>query len=237
MRKPPKRSRPFGAHCNIIGIPGLHPVARLRGMEPTEGGIGMFLYKLDLQGFKSFVDKTSIDFGHGITGIVGPNGCGKTNVSDAIRWVMGEQSARQLRGDSMEDVIFNGCPTRKPVGLAEVHLTFRNDRGILPTEFTEVTVSRKVFRSGMSEYFLNKQPCRLKDIRDLLSDTGMGSHAYSVIERQMVDHVLSDNSGHRRVLFGGGAGVTKKKAGQKEGRAQRQGPGGGPTRLNDNPVA
>ena len=141
----------------------------------------MFLDRLELQGFKSFVDKTVVQFGGGITGVVGPNGCGKTNVSDAIRWVLGEQSAKLLRGDSMEDVIFNGCPTRKPVGMAEVHVTFRNDRGILPTEFDEVTVSRRVFRSGMSEYYLNKTPCRLRDIRDLFFDTGMGSHAYSVI--------------------------------------------------------
>src|SRR5436309_70156 len=161
----------------------------------------MFLNKIELQGFKSFVDKTEILFGGGITGVIGPNGCGKTNVSDAIRWVMGEQSARQLRGDSMEDVIFSGSPKRKPLGLAEVHITLRNDRGVLPTEYSEVTISRRVFRSGMSEYFLNKTPCRLKDIRDLFFDTGMGSHAYSVIERQMVDHVLSDNSAHRRALF------------------------------------
>ena len=176
----------------------------------------MFLYKIELQGFKSFVDKTDLVFGDGITGVIGPNGCGKTNVSDAIRWVMGEQSARQLRGDSMEDVIFNGCPSRKPLNLAEVHLTFKNDRGILPTEFSEVTISRRVFRSGVSEYFLNKTACRLKDIRDLFFDTGMGSHAYSVIERSMVDHVLSDNSGHRRFLFEEASGITKYKARKKE---------------------
>jgi chromosome segregation protein len=176
----------------------------------------MFLSRLELQGFKSFVDKTELQFGDGITGVIGPNGCGKTNVSDAIRWVMGEQSARQLRGDSMEDVIFNGCPTRKPLGLAEVHLTFKNDRGILPTEFTEVTVSRRVFRSGMSEYFLNRTPCRLKDIRDLFFDTGMGSHAYSVIERSMVDNILSDNTGHRRFLFEEASGITKYKSRKRE---------------------
>src|SRR5437762_4743051 len=176
----------------------------------------MFLYKLELQGFKSFVDKTALTFGDGITGVIGPNGCGKTNVSDAIRWVMGEQSAKQLRGDSMEDVIFNGAPGRKPLGMAEVHLSFRNDRGILPTEFSEVTISRRVFRSGLSEYFINKNACRLKDIRDLFYGTGMGSHAYSVIERHMVDHVLSDNSGHRRFLFEEASGITKYKARKKE---------------------
>uniref|UniRef100_A0A832I477 Chromosome segregation protein SMC n=1 Tax=Eiseniibacteriota bacterium TaxID=2212470 RepID=A0A832I477_UNCEI len=193
----------------------------------------MFLHRLEIQGFKSFVDRTEVRFGDGITGVIGPNGCGKTNVSDAIRWVMGEQSAKQLRGDSMEDVIFNGCPTRKPLGLAEVHLTFKNDRGILPTEFTEVTVSRRVFRSGMSEYFINKTPCRLRDIRDLFFDTGMGSHAYSVIERQMVDHVLSDNSGHRRFLFEEASGITKYKARKKEALAKLDATEGDLVRLND----
>ncbi|MEK7329424.1 MAG: AAA family ATPase, partial [Candidatus Eisenbacteria bacterium] len=193
----------------------------------------MFLYKLELQGFKSFVDKTELTFGDGITGVIGPNGCGKTNVSDAVRWVMGEQSAKLLRGDSMEDVIFNGAPGRKPLGLAEVHLTFKNDRGILPTEFSEVTISRRVFRSGLSEYFLNKTPCRLRDIRDLFFDTGMGSHAYSVIERSMVDHVLSDNSGHRRFLFEEAAGITKYKARKREALSKLDATEGDLTRLND----
>src|SRR5262245_48826984 len=193
----------------------------------------MFLYKLELQGFKSFVDKTSLTFGDGITGVIGPNGCGKTNVSDAIRWVMGEQSAKQLRGDSMEDVIFNGAPSRKPLGMAEVHLTFKNDRGILPTEFSEVTISRRVFRSGLSEYFINRTPCRLKDVHDLFFDTGMGSHAYSVIERSMVDHVLSDNSGHRRFLFEEAAGITKYKARKKETLSKLDATEGDLTRLND----
>ena len=193
----------------------------------------MFLHKLEIQGFKSFVDKTDLQFGAGITGVIGPNGCGKTNVSDAIRWVMGEQSARQLRGDSMEDVIFNGSPRRKPLGMAEVHLTLKNDRGVLPTEYSEVTVSRRVFRSGMSEYFLNRTPCRLKDIRDLFFDTGMGSHAYSVIERQMVDHVLSDDSGHRRFLFEEASGITKYKARKKEALAKLEATEGDLTRLND----
>src|SRR5580765_5540774 len=193
----------------------------------------MFLQRLELQGFKSFVDKTRVEFGEGINGVVGPNGCGKTNVSDAIRWVMGEQSAKQLRGDSMEDVIFNGCPTRKPVGMAEVHITFRNDRGLLPTEFSEVMISRRVFRSGVSEYFLNKTPCRLKDIRDLFFDTGMGSHAYSVIERAMVDNILSDTTGHRRFLFEEASGITKYKARKKEALNKLDATEGDLTRLND----
>src|SRR6266705_1789183 len=193
----------------------------------------MFLHKIELKCFKSFVDKTELTFGEWISGVIGPNGCGKTNVSDAIRWVMGEQSAKQLRGDSMEDVIFNGCPSRKPLNLAEVHLTFKNDRGLLPTAFSEVTISRRVFRSGMSEYFLNKAPCRLRDIRDLFFDTGMGSHAYSVIERSMVDHVLSDNSGHRRFLFEEASGITKYKARKKEALAKLEATEGDLTRLND----
>ncbi|MBI5171039.1 MAG: chromosome segregation protein SMC [Candidatus Eisenbacteria bacterium] len=193
----------------------------------------MFLYKLEIQGFKSFCDKTLLNFGDGITGVIGPNGCGKTNVSDAIRWVLGEQSAKQLRGDSMEDVIFNGCPTRKPLGMAEVHLTFKNDRGILPTEFSEVTISRRVFRSGMSEYFLNKTPCRLKDIKDLFFDTGMGSHAYSVIERQMVDNILSDNTNHRRFLFEEASGITKYKQRKTEALNKLDQTEGDLTRLND----
>jgi chromosome segregation protein len=193
----------------------------------------MFLYKLEIQGFKSFADRTELQFGDGITGVIGPNGCGKTNVSDAIRWVLGEQSAKQLRGDSMEDVIFNGCPTRKPLGMAEVHLTFKNDRGVLPTEFSEVTISRRVFRSGVSEYFLNKTPCRLRDIRDLFFDTGMGSHAYSVIERAMVDNILSDTTGHRRFLFEEASGITKYKQRKKEALNKLDATEGDLTRLND----
>ena len=193
----------------------------------------MFLYKLEIQGFKSFADRTELQFGDGITGVIGPNGCGKTNVSDAIRWVLGEQSAKQLRGDSMEDVIFNGCPSRKPLGMAEVHLTFKNDRGLLPTEFSEVTISRRVFRSGVSEYFLNKTPCRLRDIRDLFFDTGMGSHAYSVIERAMVDNILSDTTGHRRFLFEEASGITKYKQRKKEALNKLDATEGDLTRLND----
>src|SRR5215510_9802908 len=193
----------------------------------------MFLYKLEIEGFKSFCDRTDVVFGDGLTGVIGPNGCGKTNVPDAIRWLLGEHSAKQLRGDSMEDVIFNGSPRRKPLGLAEVHLTFKNDRGILPTEFSEVTISRRVFRSGVSEYFINKTPCRLKDVRDLFFDTGMGSHAYSVIERSMVDHVLSDNSGHRRFLFEEASGITKYKARKKEALNKLEATEGDLTRLND----
>ncbi len=176
----------------------------------------MFLTKLELHGFKSFVDSTDVTFGTGITAVVGPNGCGKTNISDAIRWVMGEQSAKQLRGEAMDDVIFNGSARRKPIGMAEVTLTMLNDKGILPTEYTSVEIGRRVYRSGVSEYVLNKQVVRLKDVKDLFFDTGMGSHAYSVIERSMVDNLLSDNTGHRRFLFEEASGITKYKQRKKE---------------------
>jgi chromosome segregation protein len=176
----------------------------------------LFLTKLELHGFKSFVDKTEVSFGNGITSIVGPNGCGKTNISDAIRWVMGEQSAKQLRGDAMDDVIFNGSARRKPIGMAEVTLTMKNDKGVLPTEYTEVEIGRRVYRSGQSDYLLNRQVVRLKDIRDLFFDTGMGSHAYSVIERQMVDNLLSDTTGHRRFLFEEASGISKYKQRKRE---------------------
>jgi chromosome segregation protein len=176
----------------------------------------VFLQKLEVHGFKSFVDRTEIRFGPGITVIVGPNGCGKTNITDAIRWVLGEQSAKQLRGETMEDVIFGGSLRRKPVGMAEVSLVLLNERGTLPTEYSEVQIGRRVYRSGASEYTLNKTPVRLRDVRDLFYGTGMGSHAYSVIERAMVDQVLSDSSGHRRFLFEEASGITKYKQRKRE---------------------
>ncbi|CUS98169.1 AAA family ATPase, partial [Candidatus Chrysopegis kryptomonas] len=142
----------------------------------------MYLSRLEIFGFKSFAHKVELKFNGGITAIVGPNGCGKTNIVDAIRWVLGEQRASVLRSDKMEDVIFNGTKDRKPLGMAEVSITIENTKGILPMEYSEVTITRRVFRSGESEYFLNKVPCRLKDIIDLFADTGMGANAYSVIE-------------------------------------------------------
>ena len=146
----------------------------------------MFLSKLEIFGFKSFANKTLINFNRGITGIVGPNGCGKTNIVDAIRWVLGEQRTTTLRSDKMENVIFNGTREKKPMGMSEVSLTLVNDQGVLPTEYTEVTITRRIFRSGESEYLLNKNICRLKDITNLFMDTGMGTNAYSFIELKMV---------------------------------------------------
>jgi len=171
----------------------------------------MYLSKIEIIGFKSFAQRTNLGFDSGVTAIVGPNGCGKTNIVDAIRWALGEQRYSTLRSDKMEDVIFNGTKSRKPLGLAEVSLTIENTRGILPTEYSEVTITRRVFRSGESEYLLNKVPCRLKDILDLFMDTGMGSDAYSVIELKMVESILSDKTDERRRLFEEAAGVTKYK--------------------------
>jgi chromosome segregation protein len=171
----------------------------------------MYLSKIEIIGFKSFAQRVNVNFDSGVTAIVGPNGCGKTNIVDAIRWALGEQRYSTLRSDKMEDVIFNGTKNRKPLGLSEVSLTIENTKGILPTEYSEVTITRRVFRSGESEYQLNKVPCRLKDILDLFMDTGMGSDAYSVIELKMVESILSDKTDERRRLFEEAAGVTKYK--------------------------
>jgi len=158
----------------------------------------------------------NLSFDVGLTAIVGPNGCGKTNVVDAIRWSLGEQKPSRLRSDKMEDVIFNGTKNRKPLGMAEVSLTIENTKNILPSEYKEVTITRRVYRSGESEYYLNKTLCRLKDIKDLFMDTGMGSDAYSVIELKMIETILSDKADERRRLFEEAAGVTKYKVRRKE---------------------
>jgi chromosome segregation protein len=175
----------------------------------------MYLSKLEIHGFKSFAQKTAVKFDNGVTGIVGPNGCGKSNIVDAIRWVLGEQKTAVLRSDKMENVIFNGTKNRKPLGMSEVSLTIENTKNILPTEYTEVTITRRLFRSGDSEYLLNKVPCRLKDINDLFMDTGMGPDAYSVIELKMIEEILSESPQDRRRLFEEAAGVTKYKQKRK----------------------
>ncbi len=171
----------------------------------------MFLSRLEIVGFKSFPERTEVRFGPGITGIVGPNGCGKTNILDAIRWVMGEQRPTLLRGGRMDEVIFNGAPGVGPVGMAEVSLTVENNRGILPVEYSEVVITRRLFRSGESEYLLNRVPCRLKDIVELFLDTGMGSHAYAVFQQTMIDALLSEKPEDRLGLFEEAAGVAKYK--------------------------
>lgn len=176
----------------------------------------MFLSKIELVGFKSFANKTTFKFNGGITAIVGPNGCGKTNVIDAVRWVLGEQKTSLLRSEVMENVIFNGSATRKPLGMAEVSITFENNKNILPTHFTEITISRRLFRNGDSHYLLNNTPCRLKDINELLMDTGVGPNSYSIIELKMIESLLNGNIEERRRLFEEAAGVTKFKFRRKE---------------------
>ena len=171
----------------------------------------MYLSKLEILGFKSFAQKTLVNFNNGVTSIVGPNGCGKTNIVDAIRWCLGEQRSGALRSDKMENVIFNGTSNKKPMGMAEVSLTIQNTKGILPTEFSEVTITRRIFRSGDSEYLLNKNLCRLKDITNLFMDTGIGANAYSVIELKMVETILSSKAEERRTMFEEAAGVNKYK--------------------------
>ncbi len=171
----------------------------------------MYLSKLEILGFKSFAQRTNVNFNSGITSIVGPNGCGKTNIVDAIRWCLGEQRSGALRSDKMENVIFNGTTSKKPMGMAEVSLIIENTKGILPTEFSEVTITRRIFRSGESEYLLNKNLCRLKDITNLFMDTGIGANAYSVIELKMVETILSNKAEERRTMFEEAAGVNKYK--------------------------
>lgn len=171
----------------------------------------MYLKRLDIQGFKSFAEKINLEFNNGITSVVGPNGSGKSNIADAIRWVLGEQSIKTLRGSKMEDVIFAGTEHRKPLGFAEVSITLDNSDSALPIEFGEVTVTRRVFRSGESEYLINKTPCRLKDITELFLDTGIGRDGYSVIGQGRVDEILSTRSEDRRHIFEEASGIMKYK--------------------------
>ncbi len=176
----------------------------------------MFLKSLTLHGFKSFADKTHFEFHKGVTGIVGPNGCGKSNVVDAIRWVLGETSAKALRGEEMADVIFNGTDKRKPVGLAEVILTMADCEKALGVDYNEVAICRRVFRDGRSEYRLNGTVCRLKDINDLFSGTGIGRQAYSIMAQGQIDMLLSSKPEDRRMVFEEAAGITKFKGQKKE---------------------
>ena len=171
----------------------------------------MRLSHLEIIGFKSFSTRLKVKFSDGITAVVGPNGCGKSNIVDAIRWALGEHRATSLRGDRMEDVIFNGTAARKPLGMAEVSLTIDNSEQMLPVEYSEVTITRRYFRSGASEYQINKVPCRLKDITNLLLDTGMGAHAYSIIEQGMVESVVNGSPLERRQLIEEAAGINKYK--------------------------
>src|SRR6201996_1696411 len=176
----------------------------------------MQLTSLEIKGFKSFGDKISINLNEGVTAIVGPNGCGKSNVVDSIRWVLGEQSTRMLRSEKMDNIIFNGTKSRKPANLAEVSLTFDNTKNILPVEFSQVTLTRKLYRNGDSEYRLNDVQCRLKDITDLFLDTGVGSDSYAIIELRMVDEIINNKEGSRRNLFEEASGISKYKLRKKQ---------------------
>ena len=177
----------------------------------------MRLVKMELRGFKSFADKTTLVFDKGITAIVGPNGSGKSNISDAVRWVMGEQNVRQLRGQKAEDVIFAGTERRRPQGAAEVSLYFDNSDGTLDVDFAEVVVTRRLFRSGDSEYYINKRPCRMKDIHMLFADTGIGQDSMAVIGQNRVDRILNSKPEDRRIIFEEAAGISRYKGRKQEG--------------------
>ncbi len=178
--------------------------------------MNMFLKRIELAGFKSFADKTEMEFVRGITAVVGPNGSGKSNISDGIRWVLGEQSAKSLRGGKMEDIIFAGSDARKAVNYGEVSLTLDNEDQALPLDFGEVTVTRRVHRSGDSEYFINRQSCRLRDITELFMDTGIGKEAYSIIGQGRIEEILSTRSEDRRGIFEEASGIVKYKSRKKE---------------------
>lgn len=171
----------------------------------------MYLKKIELIGFKSFADRTRIEFEHGMTAIVGPNGCGKSNISDSIRWVLGEKSAKLLRGGKMEDLIFAGTQYRAPLGFAEVSLTISNEDKLFPLDYDDIVITRRLYRSGESEYMLNKTPCRLKDIHDMIMGTGIGSNAYSMIEQGEIDYIVQAKPHERRFLIEEAAGISRYK--------------------------
>ena len=171
----------------------------------------MYLKSIELHGFKSFANKTVLKFNKGITGIVGPNGSGKSNVADAVRWVLGEQSAKQLRGSKMEDVIFSGTENRKPLGFAYVAITIDNSDHKLPMDYDELTVARRVYRSGESEYLINGHVSRLRDVQELFFDTGIGKEGYSIIGQGQIDKILSGKPEERRELFDEAVGIVKYK--------------------------
>ena len=171
----------------------------------------MKLRALRLNGFKSFADTTEVQFHDGITAVVGPNGCGKSNISDAIRWVLGEQRPSAIRGGKMEEAIFQGSVGRRPVNRGAVSITVSNEDGVLPVPFQEVEIGRTVYRDGGSEYTINRSACRLRDVVDLCRDTGLGANAYSVIEGRMIDAILSDRAEERRAMFEEASGIGKYK--------------------------
>ena len=186
----------------------------------------MYLKSIEIHGFKSFANKITFQFHNGITGIVGPNGSGKSNVADAVRWVLGEQRVKQLRGASMQDVIFSGTEQRKPMGYAYVAITLDNRDHQLAIDYDEVTVARRIYRSGESEYLMNGSPVRLKDVNELFYDTGIGKEGYSIIGQGQIDKILSGKPEERRELFDEAAGIVKfkrrKAAAQKKLEDEKQ---------------
>lgn len=191
------------------------------------------LKKVEIQGFKSFADKTEIEIKNGITAIVGPNGSGKSNISDAIRWVLGEQSVKNLRGSKMEDIIFAGTSKRKALGYSEVTITFDNKDGEIPIDYTEVAVTRRMFRSGESEYYINKNSCRLKDVRELFMDTGVGKDGYSIIGQGRIEEILSNRPEDRRSIFEEAAGIVKYKSKKEEAERKLEKTEGNIIRIKD----
>ena len=190
--------------------------------------------RIEIFGFKSFADKVDVAFNDGITGIVGPNGCGKSNVADAIRWVLGEQSAKLLRGKSMQDVIFNGTARRKPLSVCEVSLVFDNSAKIFPNvEYEEIVITRKLFRSGDSEYYINRQSVRLKDVTELFMDTGLGREGYSIIGQGRIDEILSTRSGDRREIFEEAAGISRFRHRKEESERKLERTEENLVRIND----
>ena len=193
----------------------------------------MYLKRLELQGFKSFADKTVLEFKKGITSVIGPNGSGKSNISDAIRWVLGEQSMKSLRGSKSEDIIFAGTQSRKSLGFAEASIIFDNEDGKLPIEYNEVTVTRKIYRTGESGYFINKTPCRLKDVLELFMDTGIGKDGYSIIGQGKIDEILSNKSEDRRHIFEEAAGIVKYRVRKVESEKKLENTKLNLLRIND----
>ena len=193
----------------------------------------MYLKSIEVQGFKSFANKMKFQFHNGITGIVGPNGSGKSNVADAVRWVLGEQSARQLRGTNMQDVIFSGTENRKPLGFASVAITLDNADHQLPASYEELTVTRRLYRSGESEYLMNGTACRLRDIQEMFYDTGIGKEGYSIIGQGQIDKILSGKPEERRELFDEAAGIVKYKRRKLTTLKKLENENNNLTRVND----
>ena len=199
----------------------------------------MRLKRLELQGFKSFLDRTILSFDDSITGVVGPNGCGKSNIVDAILWVMGEQSPKHLRGESMTDVIFNGSDTKNATSMAEVSLILDRRGVALAPQFAafekgeEIQITRRIYRDGTGEYLINKSKCRLKDVHELFMDTGVGRRAYSIIEQGQIDRMINVKPEDRRAIFEEVAGITKYKAKRKEAERKLESTGQNLLRLQD----